>query len=475
MNGKIIQILCHFKKREIKKFEEFLKSPFFNKNSRINLLFNELIKFYPEFKKKELTREYLFKKVFGSTNFNDSSIRNLLSDLLKLAEDFIAHQAIAKNVPEKHRIINDVMIERKAYNFMSKNMRIAEDELSKTVLKTPFYYYYKAKYSSQKLKANIEQNREYANLSGLYLETRNNLLNAFMYELMILYSNYSQLQIKETLWEEMTFLKEILYYLENNNYSSEPVLEIYYNLIKLQQTNNEDYYLRLRTILNVHNKEISMPDKRIAYFILYTYISNKFNQHDYSLFTEFISLTELFIENGFSNHESGYMSEVFFTNTVSIYNSAKLFKESENYIKKNHHLLNPRIRANTFNYCMGLIKFHSGLLDEALNWFSKTKNENFIMKMGLDVCRLIIYYELGYIENCFSLIDANNNYIKSNKKIRKNYSNHFFNFNTIFKKLLKLKEKPDKYELIVLKEKISAVNELASKKWLLNKIEELEK
>ncbi|MBK6774209.1 MAG: hypothetical protein IPG78_19125 [Ignavibacteria bacterium] len=55
-----MKILKRFSPVEINEFEKMLNSPFFNNHTTIIKLFIELIKFYPEFSDKILTKEYLF-------------------------------------------------------------------------------------------------------------------------------------------------------------------------------------------------------------------------------------------------------------------------------------------------------------------------------------------------------------------------------------------------------------------------------
>ena len=64
MKGKSLDIIKTFSEDEIKKFDLFLSSPYFNSKKSIVRLFKELRKFYPDFDSEDLTEEYLYSKVF---------------------------------------------------------------------------------------------------------------------------------------------------------------------------------------------------------------------------------------------------------------------------------------------------------------------------------------------------------------------------------------------------------------------------
>ena len=49
--------------RELKRFEEFVLSPFHNKNENVIKLLEAIRKFYPEFEESHLQWEKIFKKV----------------------------------------------------------------------------------------------------------------------------------------------------------------------------------------------------------------------------------------------------------------------------------------------------------------------------------------------------------------------------------------------------------------------------
>jgi hypothetical protein len=85
---KIIEILKTFSKQEIKSFERFLDSRYFNESEKIRKLYRLLVNHYPLFVSVRLNEENLSRELNPNLNFNKSTFKSLLSDLSTLSERF---------------------------------------------------------------------------------------------------------------------------------------------------------------------------------------------------------------------------------------------------------------------------------------------------------------------------------------------------------------------------------------------------
>ncbi len=90
----LIELLKSFSKKEVMWFVKFLHSPYFNKRERIIKLFLILKRFYPEFEGKQFTKNNIYKLLYGNVAYNDSTLRNLMSDLLLLAQQYLKQEEI---------------------------------------------------------------------------------------------------------------------------------------------------------------------------------------------------------------------------------------------------------------------------------------------------------------------------------------------------------------------------------------------
>ncbi|MEZ4689597.1 MAG: hypothetical protein R3A12_05205 [Ignavibacteria bacterium] len=109
INHRIIDILKTFSKKDIKRFKEYLSSPFFNKSNKIIKFYDCLISFHPDFKSKNLTKENLYSKTGNYSVYNKSTIDNLLSDLSYLAENYLMYINFqSKEVKSKDFLIDEL-------------------------------------------------------------------------------------------------------------------------------------------------------------------------------------------------------------------------------------------------------------------------------------------------------------------------------------------------------------------------------
>ena len=80
----LIEILRSFDKEELTKFEDFLNSPYHNKNRNTLRLFTVVKKYFPNFKSEELNKEIVWKKLFPDKDYNYGVMKNQIHELSKL-------------------------------------------------------------------------------------------------------------------------------------------------------------------------------------------------------------------------------------------------------------------------------------------------------------------------------------------------------------------------------------------------------
>lgn len=90
VRSEIFELLSSFSKQEMKKFGEFLNSPFHNKSRKLIRIYSFIRQFHPEFCNEKLTLEYLHDCWQHSVEFHPPTVRNDLSDLYKLGLRFLS-------------------------------------------------------------------------------------------------------------------------------------------------------------------------------------------------------------------------------------------------------------------------------------------------------------------------------------------------------------------------------------------------
>ena len=87
---KLVEVIQGLNDKEIKRFDEYVNSPFFNKNDKVIELLKFLRKYHPNFDNSRFTKENAYKAVFGARQkFNVQKLRNIMSQLFKLLEAYL--------------------------------------------------------------------------------------------------------------------------------------------------------------------------------------------------------------------------------------------------------------------------------------------------------------------------------------------------------------------------------------------------
>ena len=68
-NTALIELLCTFSKAELKKFDLFTDSKYFNNRAAVTKLWVVLKPFAPEFSSPKLKREYVYQRIFPGKEF----------------------------------------------------------------------------------------------------------------------------------------------------------------------------------------------------------------------------------------------------------------------------------------------------------------------------------------------------------------------------------------------------------------------
>jgi len=94
---KIVRLIRQFTIEELKSFEKFLHSPYFNTNESVIHLYHYLLDFAPEFEEEKMSHETAYAYIYPNKDFNYKGLNKLRAILLQLAERFISIEALEKD------------------------------------------------------------------------------------------------------------------------------------------------------------------------------------------------------------------------------------------------------------------------------------------------------------------------------------------------------------------------------------------
>ncbi|MBV6478796.1 MAG: hypothetical protein HGGPFJEG_01553 [Ignavibacteria bacterium] len=484
-NSRVIDILKSFNDEDIKLFRKFLDSPFINSRRKISLLLDYLIKLHPEYDSSRIEKETIFKKIFPDEKYKDKKISNYITDLTKAAEDYLMHDAIISDDIESLIFTSKGFYKKKLHKHALRIIGRIEKKIEPGFSSEKNYFsimrkihYLKGVYFSdsdfQKLNESEHSSFEIAALQFLVDYTwmmcerhtgSGTLLTKSKNNLTEVIAQSFDLKIFLELADKFVGRLGI-------------IAKLHYMILKTIEApdSSEDY----ESLKKMFYENISSFD-RAERFMLFGHLLNscgekirEYRQDRYA--EEMYDVYKKMLEhNAYSKSESEYLLLIDYRNLMLLtilYNDAdfleKLYKEYSVY-------LNPEFKEDIILLSEANFYFLKGDFNKCLEQISKIRNENYIINLDYRMLKLKTYYELGFIEEAFSLIDSHKHYISNTKEISKftKYSNQ--KFLKIFSELLKAKTGFKKNKLFSLENEIENVGKYQFKDWFKRKAEELKK
>lgn len=482
-DSRIIRILKSFSEIEIKSFGKFIDSPFLKPARNTNELYEFLIRHYPGFDSPKLKKEAVFKKLFPGDTFNERKLINLMSDLTKAAEDFLAISAFMKDENDFKLKLSKAYKEKNLYPESMKVLKNVEDKLEPgfsskkdftskfrqlTILKSAFY---SKQNDFEKLIECERQIFEVSSVQFIYDFTQLMLLKD---PVSITYGKKIENEFIEIITSSFD-IENLFGKLQKTGFITKYLIELHYYLIKIiHEPENHEFYFTLRKLLD---ENISKLDREERYFFLghlMNYCVRKLDRYVREFIPEGVEVSRRMFEyNAYSPEESEYLDVLTYRNIIQFCLSSKEEEWFEEFIKLHSETLSPEYRNDMKNLAYANFYFMKSEFGKSLNYLSMITNEFFVFKSDLKILLLKVYYELGYTEQAFSLIDTFKHFIRNTKELSGPYKEYYKTFVDYYLSLLKLKSGQGKEDPSFIKSGLVSEKKIVSKTWLIKKAEEL--
>lgn len=481
--SKIIEVIKTFSPEEIKGFRNYVRSPLHNSNKKVIKLFELLRKYYPDFTSKNIQKETLFKKLYPAKNYSDIVMRILISDMLRLAEEYLAYIGYSIDVIGSKKYLLKELDQRKLRTLFSRHIKEAEQLLEDREGINNDYFLNRFDIESAKFEYLISSDRQ--DRAGSILEKQGEyLVNYFLINSMNILQQINEMKevvnfkYENNLAELFFSCIDIDSYmdkLKKCGYKHYSLIEIYYLLYKSgENVKNYDHNERLKNAV-IGNLHIFDENERNN--LLLAYESCAVTRIRYGLKKskeDLMSVYEIMLKGiSFSEKGKRYIQANLFRN---IFYTALLLKKhdwAEEFVRKYSDYLLPEQRPDMLNYTGAMLLFERKKFDEAVELISRVNYSFFVFKYEAKVLMIKIYYELNLFEQDLSLIDSFSHFLTKNKNVSAEYKESFNNFLKFVKILIRQKNIPEKTSKFTVNEvlmKAESMDHFISKRWVLEKI-----
>lgn len=249
-NSKTIDLLESLSATELRRFEKFLDSPFFNTNPAVTKLFNYIETGLKKKPVEELSKTQAFKLIFGSEKYNEQKISDLMTYLTRHVEDFLSQINFEnKEMLKKSYLLKELRERNKDKHFES-NSREYQKKLQNSAVRDQDYYYgayllekeqdhYFIKQGVRKDDKSLQHRSDNSDIFFLIDKLKN--LCEMISRKNIISAEY-----------EFRMKDEIIKYIASNKiyFENIPAIGIYYNvLLTLAESENETHFHTLKKVL----------------------------------------------------------------------------------------------------------------------------------------------------------------------------------------------------------------------------------
>ena len=423
-----------------------------------------------------LIKEQIWKKLYGKENFSDVRFRKLGSDLLKLVEGYLSQEIYDENLLYQSSNLIEAVSRKKIDKLYNSSVRNAQLTTEQRLLRPASYYYYQyliEKNYYELMDVDLKRS-EKSNVEKII----NSLDEFYLAEKLKWYSSLLSRQNLVSHEYELLFIDEIINHVKKYQYKNVPPVSVYFQAY-LTQSENEDERHYYNLIEELNRNFDYMPKKELYH--LYTYAINycisKVNKGKSEFLREFLNIVKQSLENDIliSESETGDLNPWHFKNIVLIALRLGEYDWTEKFIKDFKDKLPIESKDNAVSYNLALVYFYQKKYNKVISLLQSVEYEDIAYNLGSKSMLLAIYYEQDEDEALTSLMDSFKTFLNRHKELSDFQRISYINLLKYIKKLLKLNP-GDKSEIEKIRSDIEEDKKvgIASMKWLLEKLAELE-
>lgn len=459
--------------KELKRFRKYMESPFFVTHEKLFMLFEIFERHLISNSKDPIEKENVWKELYPDRPFDYDFLRKLQHLLVDLGYDFLAQLAFDENLPQKSHSALQMLSRKQMTDFFEPAIRAGMNHLKKEPNRPGTYYY--DLYSIEKyhyVLENLESARvQKVNIQKLNLYDIDGHINTFYFAEKLKY--YCLLLS----WSKMTnvnldvpFIEEVVKAIHTRNYLEIPAIAIYYQIyLTFIEPEDESHFEKLKMLIKKHIHLFPEGDARDIMNSAINYTIQKQNQGQLRYSKDNFELWNQALDNEivFTN---GELSPWAFKNIVTLGLRLNEYDWVEEFIERYGQKINKEYQDNAITYNKASLYFYRKEYDKAIPLLQRVQFDEVNYGLGAKSLLLATFYELNEFDALNSFYDSFKIFIQRNKSITEERKKSYLQLIRLTRKLTELQN--DDNKLSKLKTEIQ-MSQAMSKKWLLEKVDEL--
>ncbi len=448
LSASTVQILKRLSPTELKRFRDFINSPYHNSSSSLEKIYQVVLKAGPDYTSPSLEYKNIWKKIFPTEEYKDKRLKNLYADFSTILKKFIGYEELANKSYELDLFIAESLSSRNLFDASEKFIKKSVAKNHNGLITDYIKLFYNQRISILQ-RRNIYQHtnksdKDYRDILTIISES---MIARF---LRITYTEAYTVATEEAIaFEEGIMMTDAFL----DAFDMEKFLET------LKQENHKYYsYLKINYMLYYHMKfdiseeqlydlknEIFNIIHKVEKWEAFTFIFRTIDiilvrlvRSDSKYYRDIFDFANLFIELKIFPDDLG---NVF---TIGCFRDAfmpaiilKEYDWAEKFAVEYTSYLAEELRESELNYCMGILSFKKGKFEESLNYLNKLKLTHIVQKISIRFYYLMNYIELKAYESALSAVQTLRQYYIDNKDMPELFTVNFSESLKYFHEIIK--------------------------------------
>ncbi|MBS1493792.1 MAG: hypothetical protein JST55_09785 [Bacteroidetes bacterium] len=470
---KLAEILLKLTKIEFRNLEEFLLSPFFNKNQNILKLYYIFKDNYHLLSTGEIQQEIIFRQIFPKEKFDDVKSRKLLSNFTKLVEQYLIILELENNKVNTNIILLNA--------FKDRNINKSFESLKQIILKE----------KTQGIKMN---EKYYQDMVNLYAQMLSYHADTISSEYEILISKLEEAQNYKFIISKLNINYLISYVKNNSNKNFNQRNWVFEDVIKFVEKNKKEIK-EYHPVVYLHylNYKMTQDDENInSYYEMKEFIENHIDELDKASVRFFLMNMNNYCVKLYWNGNNDVLHDILrinsyldsrdilfmdkkvnannFLTVVNLSLKLNATQWVDTFLNKYKDRFPDELKESTVYLTLARILTAKKEFDKALFALGKVKYINYFYYINSKLLLCKLYYELNYLKEISSIIESIKQFQKRNENIPLAMNKAINNFLSYLKKLVRMKMNPNER---LSSEEILKSSYVAEKEWLAEKVKEL--
>ena len=491
LKSSLLEILRTFNKLELIKFEDFVRSPYFNKKENAVKLFLAIKKYATEFTNENLEKEKVWMILFPGKEYNYGIMKNIIHDLTGLSEKFILLEQYSGDSFRCEYDLIEAANSRNIQKFTKSKIDQFEKRVKSEIEPNKYsiiddYLFITANYNYAKSSFIHEYNLKQEREDSLRLASDYSLYYFLVNSFKLIHNSFAH-EVQGNPPVCKTLLEKFFLKLEEHS-----ILE---NLL-LNENKNQDKLSKIVTCFYLMYKALTSNGNKAEYDKFKSYLRENIDLFsafelqnlnncrttcainlktpDSNSAKESMEWYKFLMEKNILLQRNGLITTAIMSNVVNYSVTLKETAFAEEFLKRYAGRLPDDSRDNTYNYCKAVIHFGRKEFGKSLECLLKISDEKLIRKYFLKKLYLKIYYELNDYESFIYAFDTFAHFKKRNKLTNEARAMAFNNFAIHVRSLFKLRNSFDKFASEKLRNDVLK-NLNKDKSWFIEKLDEIEK